>query len=116
MVIVKATEESEAGTMPGPQLLADMDKFNQELQAAGVLLDAAGLQASSKGARVTFSGKDRSVRKGPFPNPGELVAGYWIWQLSSLDEAIEWARRCPNPMSGPSDIEIRQLFEMEDFA
>jgi hypothetical protein len=116
MIIVKATKDSEAGVMPSPQLLEDMGKFNQELTAAGVLLDAAGIQASSKGARVTFSGKDRIVTKGPFSNINDLVAGYWIWKLNSLEEAIQWVKRCPNPMNETSDIEIRQLFEMEDFA
>jgi hypothetical protein len=115
MIIVKASKDSEAGVMPGPQLLEDMGKFNQELIAAGVMLDGAGIQASSKGARVTFSGKDRIVTKGPFSNTSELVSGYWIWKLNSLDEAIEWVKRCPNPMKETSDIEIRQLFEMEDF-
>ena len=116
MVIVKATKESEAGVMPSAQLLEDMGKFNQELLAAGVILDGGGLQPSSKGARVTFSGKDRLAKKGPFPGTNELVSGYWIWKLNSLDEAIAWVKRCPNPMPGVSDIEIRQLFEMEDFA
>jgi len=115
MVIVKATKSSEAGVMPTAQLLADMGKFNQELMAAGVMLDGAGVQPSSKGARVTFSGKDRAVTMGPFSNTNELVSGYWIWKLNSLDEAIEWVKRCPNPMPETSDIEIRQLFEMEDF-
>ena len=116
MVMVKATKQSEAGVMPSPQLLADMGKFNQELIEAGVLVDAGGLRGSSKGARVTFSGKDRTVTMGPFQNTGELVAGYWIWKVNSLNEAIEWVKRCPNPMPERSDIEIRQLFEMEDFA
>jgi len=115
MVIVKATKSSEAGVMPTAQLLADMGKFNQELMAAGVMLDGAGVQPTSKGARVTFSGKDRAVVRGPFSNTNELVSGYWIWKLNSLDEAIEWVKRCPNPMPETSDIEIRQLFEMEDF-
>jgi hypothetical protein len=116
MVIIKATKDSEAGVMPSSQLLADMGKFNQELMAAGVMVDGAGLQASSKGARVTFSGKDRTVTMGPFASTRDLVAGYWIWKVNSLDEAIEWVKRCPNPMPETSDIEIRQLFEMEDFA
>jgi hypothetical protein len=115
MVIVKATKSSEAGVMPGAQLLADMGKFNQQLMEAGVMLDGAGVQSSSKGARVTFSGKDRAVTMGPFSNTNDLVSGYWIWKLNSLDEAIEWVKRCPNPMPETSDIEIRQLFEMEDF-
>jgi hypothetical protein len=116
MIIVKATKDSEAGVMPNAQLLADMGKFNQALMDAGVFVDAAGLQASSKGARVTFSGKDRRVTMGPFSNIQDLVAGYWIWRVKSLDEAIEWVRRCPNPMLEASDIEIRQLFETEDLA
>ena len=116
MVLVKATKDSEAGKMPSPQLLADMGKFNQELIAAGVMMDGGGLHPSSKGARVTFSGKDRTVTKGPFAQTNELVSGYWIWKLNSLDEAIAWVKRCPNPMLEVSDIEIRQLYEMEDFA
>ena len=115
MVIVKATKDSEAGIMPTPQLLADMGKFNEELMAAGVFVDAAGLQGSVKGARVTFAGKDRIVTRGPFTNTTDLVAGYWIWKVNSLDEAIAWVKRCPNPMNETSDIEIRQLFEAEDF-
>ena len=116
MVLVKATKDSEAGKMPSPQLLADMGKFNQELIAAGVMMDGGGLHPSSKGARVTFSGKDRTVTKGPFAQTNELVSGYWIWKLKSLDEAVAWVKRCPNPMLEVSDIEIRQLYEMEDFA
>jgi len=116
MVLVKATKDSEAGKMPSRQLLADMGKFNQELIAAGVMIDGGGLHPSSKGARVTFSGKDRTVTKGPFTQTNELVSGYWIWKLNSLDEAIAWVKRCPNPMLEVSDIEIRQFYEMEDFA
>ena len=116
IVLVKATKDSEAGKMPSRQLLADMGKFNQELIAAGVMIDGGGLHPSSKGARVTFSGKDRTVTKGPFAQTNELVSGYWIWKLNSLDEAIAWVKRCPNPMLEVSDIEIRQLYEMEDFA
>jgi hypothetical protein len=116
MIIVKATKDSEAGVMPSAQLLADMGKFNEELIAAGVMMDGAGLQASSKGARVTFSRNDRTVKMGPFGNTSELIAGYWIWKLNSLQEAIEWVKRCPNPLNETSDIEIRQLFEEEDFA
>jgi hypothetical protein len=115
MVIVKATKTSEAGVMPDARLLADMGKFNQELIEAGVMIDGAGLQPTSKAVRVTFSGKDRGVTMGPFSNTNDLVSGYWIWKLNSLDEAIEWVKRCPNPMPETSDIEIRQLFEMEDF-
>ena len=93
-----------------------MGKFNQALIDAGIMLDGGGLKPSSRGARVAFSGVDRSVQRGPFENVGELAAGYWIWKVKDLDEAIDWVRRCPNPMSGPSTIEIRELFEMEDFA
>jgi hypothetical protein len=116
MILVKATKDSEAGKMPTRQLLADMGKFNQELMAAGVMLDGGGLHPSAKGARVTFSGTDRIVTKGPFAQTNELVSGYWIWKLNSLDEAIAWVKLCPKPMIETSDIEIRQLFEMEDFA
>lgn len=116
MIIVKATKDSEAGMMPSPQLLADMGKFNRELIAAGVMLDGGGLQPSAKGARVTFSGQDRTVTKGPFGNTSDLISGYWIWRLNSLDEAIAWVKKCPNPMRETSDIEIRQFYEMEDFA
>jgi hypothetical protein len=116
MVIVKATKESEAGVLPDPQLLAEMGKFNAELIKAGVMLAADGLQASSKGARVKFSGKSRTVVDGPFAETKELIAGFWIWKVKSLDEAIEWVKRCPNPHDGESEIEIRQIFEMEDFA
>lgn len=116
MVIVKASKQSEAGQMPSQQLLADMGKFNQELMAAGIMMDGAGLHPTSKGARVRFSGKDRTVTRGPFGNTSELVSGYWIWKVNSLDEAIDWVKRCPNPMPEASDIEIRPMFEMEDFA
>jgi hypothetical protein len=111
MIIVKATKDSESG----PELLKDMGKFNQDLIDAGIFVAADGLQASSKGARVTFAGQDRIVTMGPFPETKDLVAGYWIWNMKSIDEAIEWVNRCPNPMPGPSDIEIRQVFEAEDF-
>ena len=117
MVIVKATKESEQeGALPDPQLLLDMGKFNEELIKAGVLLAADGLHPSSKGARVKFSGKSRTVTDGPFSETKELVAGFWLWQVKSLEEAIEWVKRCPNPHDGDSEIEIRQVFEMEDFA
>ena len=116
MVIVKANKDSEAGKMPDPELIAEMGKCNQALIDAGIMLDGGGLKPSSRGARVAFSGVDRSVRRGPFENIGELAAGYWIWNVKDLDEAIDWVKRCPNPMSGPSTIEIRELFEMEDFA
>jgi hypothetical protein len=116
MIFVKATKASEDGVMPSPQLLEAMGKFNQELINAGVMTDGGGLHPTSKGARVTFSGKDRTVRVGPFGNTPDLVAGYWIWKLNSLEEAINWVKRCPNPMLETSDIEIRQFYEMEDFA
>ena len=116
LILVKATRASEAGAMPSEQLLTDMGKFNQELMAAGIMLDGGGLHPSSKGARVTFSGTGRTVTKGPFANTNELVSGYWVWKLNSLEEAINWVKRCPNPMLETSDIEIRQLYEMEDFA
>src|SRR5262249_41220943 len=116
MVIVKASKESGAGVMPSPQLLAEMGKFNEELKKAGVLLAADGLQASSKGARVRFSGAKRTVIDGPFAETKELVAGYWIWQCKSKREAIEWLKRCPNPHNEDCEVEIRQVFEAEDFA
>ena len=116
MVIVKASKQSEAGQMPSQQLLADMGKFNQELMAAGIMMDGGGLHPSARGARVRFSGDSRSVMRGPFGNTPELVSGYWIWKVNSFDEAIEWVKRCPNPMPDESDIEIRPMFEMEDFA
>jgi hypothetical protein len=115
MVIVKATKDSEAGVMPTEELLTAMMKYNEELVKAGIMLAGDGLQPSSKGARVQFDGAKRAVVDGPFAETKELVAGYWIWQVRSLDEAIEWVKRCPNPMPGPSEIEIRPLFEMEDF-
>ena len=115
MIIVKATKDSEAGAMPSPQLLTDMGKFNEELAKAGVLLAGDGLQPSSKGARVRFSGSKRTVVDGPFAETKELVAGFWIWKVKSKEEAIQWVKRCPNPMPGDSEIEIRQLFEAEDF-
>ncbi len=115
MVMVKADENSEAGIMPSEELLAEMGKFNEELANAGVLLAGEGLQPSSKGARVHFSGKDRHVVDGPFTETKELIAGFWVLQVKSLDEAIEWVKRCPNPMEGESQIEIRQVFEAEDF-
>ena len=115
MVIVKATKDSEKeGALPDPQLMADMNKFNDELVKAGVLLAYEGLHPSSKGARVHFSGKNRTVTDGPFAETKELVAGFWLWQVKSLEEAIEWVKQCPN--EGDTDIEIRQIFEPEDFA
>jgi hypothetical protein len=117
MIIVKATPESEKpGALPDPQLMAEMGKFNEELIHAGIVLAMDGLHPSSKGARVHFSGKDRTVIDGPFTETKELIAGFWLWQVKSLDEAIEWVKRCPNPHAGESVIEIRQVFEMEDFA
>ena len=117
MVIVKATKNSEAGVIPDERLLADMDKFNGELIEAGVLLAGEGLQASSKGARVRFAGDKRIVIDGPFAETKELVAGFWLWKCKSLEEAIQWVKRCPNPMPGEvAEIEIRQVFEAEDFA
>ncbi len=115
MVIVKATKDSEAGVMPGTELLAAMGKYNEELVKAGIMQAGEGLHPSSKGARVRFSGAKRTVIDGPFAETKELIAGYWIWQCKSLAEAIEWAKRCPNPMPGESDLEIRQIFEAEDF-
>ena len=115
MVMVKATQDSEAGVMPSEQLLADMGKYNDELIKAGVMLAGEGLHPSSKGARVLFSGKNRTVTDGPFTETKELVAGFWLWQVRSLDEAIEWVKRCPNPMITDSEIEIRPVFEAEDF-
>ena len=115
MVIVKATSESEAGKMPGTELLAAMGNFNEELVKAGIMLAGEGLQPSSKGKRVRFAGSQRTVTDGPFAQPEELVAGFWLWQVESMDEAVEWVKRCPNPMEGESDIEIRPLFELEDF-
>src|SRR5215216_7191779 len=115
MVIVKATKESEAGVMPSQELLEAMGRFNEELVKAGVMLEGEGLAPSSKGARVRFSGSQRTVIDGPFAETKELIAGYWIWQVQSLDEAIEWVKRCPNPMEGESEIEIRPIFEAEDF-
>ena len=115
MVLVKATRESEAGVMPSERLLAEMGKFNEELVKAGVMQAGEGLHPSARGARVRFSGQDRKVTRGPFPETEQLVAGFWMWQCASLDEAIEWVKRCPNPMEGESEIEIRQVFEAEDF-
>ena len=115
MAIVKATKDSEAGKMPSKELLAAMGKFNEEMVKAGVLIDANGLQASSKGARVKFSGDKRTVVDGPFAEAKELIAGYWIVEVKSKEEAIEWVKRCPNPMNGDSEIEIRQVFGPEDF-
>ncbi|MDQ6620574.1 MAG: YciI family protein [Pseudomonadota bacterium] len=115
MVIVKATAQSEAGKMPGQALMKAMGDFNEALLRAGILLAGEGLQPSSRGKRVLFSGRDRTVTDGPFTHTNELVAGFWLWQVKSMEEALEWVRRCPNPMESDSEIEIRPLFEMEDF-
>jgi hypothetical protein len=115
MVIVKATADSEAGLMPTEQLLTEMGRYNEELVKAGIMLAGEGLKPSSQGKRIRFSGTKRTVIDGPFAETKELVAGYWLWQVRSMDEAIEWARRCPNPMPGDSDLEIRPIFEAEDF-
>lgn len=116
MIIVKASKDSEAGVMPSEQLLTEMGKFNEELAKAGVLLAAEGLHPSSKGARVRFSGNKRTVIDGPFAETKELIAGYWLWQVKSKEEAIEWVKRCPNPHNEQGEVEIRQVFEPEDFA
>ena len=115
MVMIKADENSEAGVMPSEELLTAMGKFNEELVNAGIMLAGEGLHPSAKGARVRFSGSERTVIDGPFAETKELIAGYWLWQVQSLDEAIEWVKRCPNPMEGESEIEIRPVFEAEDF-
>lgn len=119
LIMVKATKDSEAGLMPSEEMMAKMGKFNEELANAGVLLAGEGLHPTSKGVRVAFSGSKRSVIQGPFSttsaSTNELVAGFWIWQLPSIEQAIEWVKRCPNPMPGDSEIEIRQLFDSEDF-
>jgi hypothetical protein len=115
MILIKATKDSEAGVMPSEQLLTEMGKFNEELVKAGVMLAGDGLHPSSKGARVRFSGGKRTVIDGPFAETKELIAGFWMWQCKSKEEAIEWVKRCPNPMPGESEIEIRQVFEAEDF-
>ena len=115
MVMVKATSQSEAGEMPSTALLEAMGNFNEELVKAGVMLAGEGLQQSAKGKRVRFSGKQRTVVDGPFTQTKELVAGFWLWQVQSMEEAVEWVRRCPNPMEGDSEIEIRRVFEADDF-
>jgi hypothetical protein len=115
MVMVKATQDSEAGVMPSEQLLTEMGQFNEALVKAGILLAGDGLHPSSKGVRVQFSGESRTVTDGPFAETKELVAGFWIWQVQSMAEAIAWVKRCPNPMPGDSEIEIRPIFEAEDF-
>ena len=115
MVIVKASKESEAGRLPTEKELTEMGNFNEELVKAGVMLAGEGLQPSSKGARVKFSGKKRMVTDGPFTETKELIAGFWLWEVASLQEAIDWVKRCPNPHEGESEIEIRQVFTAEDF-
>ena len=115
MVLVKATRDSEAGRMPSTELLAAMGRFNQELAEAGILLAGEGLHPSRKGKRVAFDGASRTVIDGPFGATSELVAGFWLWRVKDMDEAMAWAKRCPNPMPGPSEIELRPLFEAEDF-
>jgi hypothetical protein len=115
MVIIKADKNSEAGVLPDEKLLTEMGKFNEELVKAGVMLAGEGLHPSSKGARVRFSGAERTVIDGPFTESKELIAGFWLWQVKSKEEAIEWVKRCPNPMSGETEVEIRQVFDPEDF-
>ena len=115
MVIVKATEDSENGVMPSEELLAAMGRYNEELVAAGIMKAGEGLHPSSRGVRVRFSGADRSVIDGPFAETKELIAGFWLWEVASLAECVEWVKRCPNPMPGPSELEIRPLYEAEDF-
>jgi len=115
MIIIKADKNTEAGVLPSEQLLADMGKFNEELVKAGIMLAGEGLQPSSKGARVKFSGDRRIVTDGPFAETKELIAGFWIWRVKSKQEAIDWVKRCPNPTGAESEIEIRQVFEAEDF-
>ncbi|MDF2384995.1 YciI family protein [Nostoc ellipsosporum NOK] len=116
MVFVKATEDSEKGVMPTTELLDAMMKYNEELVKAGIMVGGDGLKPSSAGKRVAFDGPGRTVIDGPFAETRELVAGYWLWEVKDMDEAVEWVKRCPNPMFGPSEIEIRPFFEMEDFA
>lgn len=115
MVLVKATEDSEAGVMPSADLFQAMGEFNAALIEAGIMLAGEGLKPSSEGQRVRFDGADRTVVDGPFLSVGELVAGFWLWEVKDMDEALEWVKRCPNPMPGPSEIEIRPLYELEDF-
>src|SRR5262249_19847943 len=115
MVMVRANKDSESGALPDEKILTEMGNFNEELSKAGVLLAMEGLKPSSEGARVRFSGTKRSVIDGPFTEAKELIAGFWLWQVRSLDEAIEWVKRCPNPFEGESEIEIRQVYEAEDF-
>jgi hypothetical protein len=116
MVIVKASQASEAGQMPSRKLLDEMGRYNEALQKAGIMLDGAGLHPTSKGKRVRFAGQDRTVIDGPFAETKELIAGYWLWEVKSMDEAVEWLKRCPNPHDEVTDVEIRPLFAAEDFA
>lgn len=116
MVMVKATADSEAGTLPSTELLEAMGRYNEELAKAGIMLAGEGLKPSSQGKRIAFDGERRTVTGGPFAETRELVAGFWIWQVADMAEAVEWVKRCPNPMPGPSEIEIRPLYEMVDFA
>jgi hypothetical protein len=116
IVMVKANDESEAGVLPSEELLREMGRYNEELVKAGIMLAGEGLQPSSRGVRVRFSGKDRAVTDGPFAETKELLAGFWLWRVDSMEQAIEWLKRCPNPMPGESEIEIRPLFEVDDFA
>ena len=115
MVLVKATVDSEEGAMPSTELVEAMFKYNEELVAAGIMQGGDGLKPSSEGKRVAFDGASRTVIDGPFAQTSELVVGYWLWEVRDMDEALEWARRCPNPMPGPSELEIRPLYEIEDF-
>ena len=115
IVMIKANKDSEAGIMPDKKLLTDMGNFNEELVKAGIMVAGEGLHPSSKGARMIFSGDNRRVIKGPFPETNQLIAGYWIWKVKSMDEAIEWLKSCPNPMVGEAEVEIRPIFEAEDF-
>lgn len=116
MVMVKATKDSEQGIVPGPELFEAMGKYNEELVKAGIMLNGDGLKPSSQGKRIAFDGPKRTVIDGPFAETRELVAGYWIWEVKDMAEAVEWAKRCPNPMPGPSELEIRPFYEMADFA
>jgi len=115
IVFVKATEDSEASVLPSPELIEAMGKYNEELISAGIMVGGDGLKASKYGKRIAFNGDDRTVTDGPFAETRELVSGFWIWEVKDMDEAVAWARRCPNPMPGPSEIEIRPLYEMSDF-
>jgi hypothetical protein len=115
MVLVKATKDSEAGEMPSTDMFAEMGRFNEELVNAGIMVTGEGLHPSSRGKRIAFDGSSRTVIDGPFAATSELVAGFWIWQVKDMDEAVEWAKRCPNPMPGPSELEIRRIFEAADF-